>query len=71
MVDNLIHKNRKSFLNEFMITKTEFVSMKLHFRYHSHLFIKKGGSVFDGCEYCQERLVSGNDKAPDGYEKMK
>ena len=54
-----------------MITKTEFVSMKLHFRYHTHLFIKKGGIVFDGCEYCQERLVSGNDKAADGYEKMK
>jgi hypothetical protein len=34
-------------------------------------FIKKGGSAFDGCEYCQERLVSGNDKAADGYEKMK
>jgi hypothetical protein len=51
-------KNRRSFLNKFIIAKDEFVSMKLHFRYHTYLYVKKGGTVYDGCKYCQDRLVN-------------
>jgi hypothetical protein len=51
-------KNRKSFLNNFIIAKDEFVSMKLHFRYHVYLYAKKGGTVYDGCKYCNDRLVN-------------
>jgi hypothetical protein len=53
-------KNRKSFLNNFIIAKDEFVSMKLHFRYHTYLYAKKGGTVYDGCKYCNERLLNVN-----------
>jgi hypothetical protein len=53
-------KNRKSFLNKFIIAKDEFVSMKLHFRYHTYLYTKKGGTVYDGCKYCNGRLVNDN-----------
>jgi hypothetical protein len=45
-----------------MIAKDEFVSMKLHFRYHTYLYTKKGGTIHDGCKYCQDRLVNGNGK---------
>lgn len=51
-------RNRKSFLNNFIIAKDEFVSMKLHFRYHAYLHTKKGGTVYDGCKYCNDRLVN-------------
>lgn len=53
-------KNRKSLLNTFIIAKDEFVSMKLHFRYHTYLYSKKGGTVCDGCKYCQDRSINGN-----------
>jgi hypothetical protein len=53
-------KNRKSFLNKFITAKDEFVSMKLHFRYHTYLYTKKGGTAYDGCKYCQYRLVNIN-----------
>jgi biotin synthase-like enzyme len=53
--------NKKLFLNKFIIAKDEFVSMKLHFRYHTYLYIKEG-NIDEGCKYCQDRLVSGNDK---------
>jgi hypothetical protein len=49
-------KNRKSFLNKLIIAKDEFVSMKLHFRYHSYLYSK----IDDGCKYCQDRSINGN-----------
>ena len=51
---------RKSFLNKFIIGKDEFVSMELHFRYHTYLYSKKGGTVYEGCKYCQDRLVNVN-----------
>ncbi len=42
-----------------MIAKDEFVTMKLHFRYHTYLYTKRGGSTVNGgCKYCQDRLVS-------------
>jgi hypothetical protein len=47
-------------LNKFIIAKDEFVSMKLHFRYHTYLYTKKGGTVYDGCKYCNGRLVNDN-----------
>jgi hypothetical protein len=54
-------KSRKSFLNNLIIAKDEFVSMKLHFRYHTYLYTKKGGTVYDGgCKYCNDRLVNVN-----------
>jgi hypothetical protein len=56
-------KNKKSFLNKFIIAKDEFVSMKLHFRYHTYLYFKKGGAVHGGCKYCQDRLVNSNAEA--------
>jgi hypothetical protein len=35
--------------------------MKLHFRYHTYLYTKKGGTVYDdGCKYCNDRLVNVN-----------
>ena len=37
--------------------------MKLHFRYHTYLYAKKGGTVHDGCKYCQDRLVNSNAEA--------
>jgi hypothetical protein len=58
-------KNRKSFLNKFIIAKDEFVSMKLHFRYHTYLYAKKGGTVYDGCKYCNDRLVDVNGESRD------
>ena len=69
MADNPMHRNRNSFLNKLIGAKGEFVTMKLHFRYHTYLFTKKGGPVYDGCKYCQESLVSSNGKAADGNEK--
>jgi hypothetical protein len=56
-------KNKKSFLNKFILAKDEFVSMKLHFRYHTYLYAKKGSTVHDGCKYCQDRLVNSNSEA--------
>ena len=50
-------KNGKSFLNKFITAKEEFVSMKIHFRYHTYL-TKKGGTLHGGCKYCQDRLVN-------------
>jgi hypothetical protein len=42
-----------------MIAKDEFVTMKLHFRYHTYLYTKRGGCTVNGrCKYCQDRLVS-------------
>jgi hypothetical protein len=41
-----------------MIAKDEFVTMKLHFRYHTYLYTKRGGTVNGRCKYCQDRLVS-------------
>ena len=42
-----------------MIAKDEFVTMKLHFRYHTYLYTKRGGGTVNGrCKYCQDRLVS-------------
>ena len=61
-------KNKKSFLNKFIIAKDEFVSMKLHFRYHTYLYNKKGSIFDDGCKYCQDRLVNGNDRAANESE---
>jgi hypothetical protein len=55
-----VHKNKKSFLNKFVIAKDEFVAMKLHFRYHTYLYAKKGGTITGGCKYCQDRSVNGN-----------
>jgi hypothetical protein len=52
-------KNKKSFLNKFIIAKNEFVSMKLHFRYHTYLYIKDGYN-YEECRYCNDRLE--NDK---------
>jgi hypothetical protein len=54
--------NKKSFLKKFIIAKNEFVSMKLHFRYHTYLYTKNGGTVYEGCKYCQDRLVNDNGK---------
>jgi hypothetical protein len=54
----LRNRNRKSSLNKFIIAKDEFVTMKLHFRYHTYLYTKRGGTVNGGCKYCQDRLVS-------------
>ncbi|HZA69128.1 MAG TPA: hypothetical protein VE548_05455 [Nitrososphaeraceae archaeon] len=51
-------KNKKSFLKNFISAKDEFVSMKSHFRYHVYLYAKKGGTVFNGCKYCNDRLVN-------------
>jgi hypothetical protein len=65
-------KNRKSFLNKFIIAKDDFVSMKLHFRYHTYLYAKKGGSVYDGeCKYCQERLMNVNSESENQVENGK
>jgi hypothetical protein len=58
-------KNRKSFLNKFIIAKDEFVSMKIHFRYHTYLYAEKGGTVYDGCKYCNDRLVDVNGESRD------
>jgi biotin synthase-like enzyme len=52
-------KNKKSLLNKFTIAKNEFVSMKLHFRYHTYLSIKDG-DIYEECRYCKDRLE--NDK---------
>ena len=54
----LRNRNRKSSLKKFMIAKDEFVTMKLHFRYHTYLYTKRGGTVNGRCKYCQDRLVS-------------
>jgi hypothetical protein len=51
-------KNKKSFLNKFKIAKNEFVSMKLHFRYHTYLSNKEGN--FEDCRYCNDRLEKDN-----------
>jgi hypothetical protein len=57
-------KNRRSFLNKFIIAKDEFVSMKLHFRYHTYLYNKKGVTIYDGgCKYCQDNLVNVNSES--------
>jgi hypothetical protein len=53
-------KSMKSFLNNFIIAKDELVSMKLHFRYHTYLYTKKSSTVYDGCKYCNGRLVNDN-----------
>jgi hypothetical protein len=53
-------KNGKAFLNKFITAKDEFVSMKLHFRYHTYLYTKKGVTIHDGCKYCQDKLVNVN-----------
>jgi hypothetical protein len=55
-------ESKKSYLNKFILAKDEFVSMKLHFRYHTYLYTKKGGTVYDECKYCQNRLVNGTGK---------
>ena len=55
-------KNKKSLLSKFILAKDEFVSMKLHFRYHTYLYTKKRLTVHDGCKYCLNRLVHGTGK---------
>lgn len=55
-------ESKKSYLNKFILAKDEFVSMKLHFRYHTYLYTKKGGTVYDECKYCQNRLVNSTGK---------
>lgn len=37
--------------------------MKLHFRYHTYLYTKKGDTVHDICKYCQDGLVNSNAEA--------
>ena len=54
-------KNKKSFINKFIISKNEFVSMKLHFRYHTYLSIKEG-NIYEECNYCKDRLENDNGK---------
>ena len=54
-------KNKKSFINKFIIAKNEFVSMKLHFRYHTYLSIKEG-NIYEECNYCKDRLENDNGK---------
>ena len=54
-------KNEKSFINKFIIAKNEFVSMKLHFRYHTYLSIKEG-NIYEECNYCKDRLENDNGK---------
>ena len=56
--DKPMPRNMRSFLNKFIVAKNEFVSAKLHFRYHAYLYNKKDGTIYDGCRYCQERLVN-------------
>jgi hypothetical protein len=56
-------KNKKSLLSKFILAKDEFVSMKLHFRYHMYLYTEKGGTIYDGCIYCQGGLVNSNAEA--------
>jgi hypothetical protein len=34
--------------------------MKLHFRYHTYLYAKKGSTVKGECKYCQDRSVNSN-----------
>jgi hypothetical protein len=36
--------------------------MRLHFRYHTYLYTKNGGTFYGKCKYCQDRLVNGNDE---------
>jgi hypothetical protein len=52
-------RNRKSFLNKLIIVKDEFVSMKLHFRYHT-FYTKKGGMFKSGCKYCHNVSANSN-----------
>jgi hypothetical protein len=38
--------------------------MKLHFRYHTYLYNKKGVTVYDSrCKYCQDNLVNVNSES--------
>jgi hypothetical protein len=32
--------------------------MKIRFRYHTYLNNKKVGTAYDGCRYCQDKLLS-------------
>jgi biotin synthase-like enzyme len=52
-------KNKRSFINNFIIAKNEFVSMKLHFRYHTYLSIKEG-NIYEECRYCKDRFETDN-----------
>ena len=54
-------KTKESFLNKFIIGKNEFVSMKLHFRYHTYLSIREG-IIYEECRYCKDRLGNDNGK---------
>ena len=54
-------KNKKSFINKFIIAKNEFVSMKLHFKYHTYLSNKEG-NIYEECRYCKDRLENDNGK---------
>ena len=61
MAESPISKNRKSVVDEFISAMDEFLSMKIHFRYHTYLYTRKGGTVYGGgCKYCQNRLVNVN-----------
>jgi hypothetical protein len=61
-------RHRKSLLSNFMVAKDEFVSMKLHFRYHTYLYTKKG-SGYDGCKYCQNKPVKRNSESATNKNK--
>ena len=41
MVDDLMPKPRKSFLYEFRNATSMFLSVKIHFRYHTFLLLEK------------------------------
>ena len=62
--------NKPSFVKKMIKAKNEFVSMKIHFRYHTYIYTKKG-TVYEGCKYCQDKLVNGNGKAANEKEREK
>jgi hypothetical protein len=46
-------KDIRSLLNKFLIAKDEYVSAKLHFRYHAYFSRKKEDPIYYGCRYCK------------------
>jgi hypothetical protein len=62
--------NKPSFVKKMIKAKNEFVSMKIHFRYHTYIYTKKG-TIYEGCKYCQDKLVNGNGKAANEKESEK
>jgi len=45
--------------------------MKLHFRYHTYLYTKKGDTVHDICKYCQDGLVNSSNAEATNENKSK